>query len=46
MSEASYDPTRCNNSEDITQNSWLFQNTNVLISKTADLSVMLCHVDG
>jgi len=45
MSKAIYDPTQCNNPKDITQNSWLFRNTNVLISKTADLPVMLCHVD-
>jgi hypothetical protein len=38
MSKAIYDPTQCNNPEDITHTSWLFQNTNVLISKTTDLS--------
>jgi hypothetical protein len=37
MPEAIYDPTECNNPEDITQSSWLFQNTSVLISKTSDL---------
>jgi hypothetical protein len=44
--KANYDPAHYNNPEDVTHNSWLFRNTKVLISETADLLLMLRRLCG